>query len=150
MVCSNCGESGHNKASCPDLCIEIEEDSKYVKLLRPSIEQIFEDLGYGHTESIYHSAMKIVLQDLRLMFETEVSIPIIFRDRQIGFERADLIVNKELVIELKSINFSKSCIEDSIEQCKRYMRESGISNGLVIIFPKRANVDLQILPINFK
>ena len=84
------------------------------------------------------------------MFETEVSIPIIFRDRQIGFERADLIVNKELVIELKSINFSKSCIEDSIEQCKRYMRESGISNGLVIIFPKRANVDLQILPINFK
>ncbi len=119
----------------------------YIKLLRPYIYEIYENLGFGHTESIYHKAFEIILKDLSLKYESECIIPIKFRDRQIGFVRADLIVENRLVIELKSINITKQTSQDSVNQCRVYMKETGISTGMVVMFPCR-DEELLIYPIN--
>jgi GxxExxY protein len=147
MVCGICGEDGHNRARCPTTFSKPPCDSHYVKLLRNGIEEIYNTLGFGHTESVYHNAMKILLHDLGLSFETECCLPIKFRNRQVGVVRADLIVESKLVIELKSLNINNNAIQDSIDQCRLYMRETSIVDGLVVIFPRRCDIDLLILPV---
>jgi GxxExxY protein len=101
--------------------------------IKDMANDIFNVLGYGHSEVVYQSAFLVALQDENLHFETERVIPITFRNRQVGFVRADIIVNHELIIELKS----ESALNDTIEQCRMYMRYTNIQHGMVIIFPKR-------------
>jgi GxxExxY protein len=77
--------------------------------------------------------MKVGLHDMALKFETERDLPVTFRGRYVGTVRADLVVENNLVIELKITGK----IEDAEDQCRQYMKLTGIQRGLVILFPKR-------------
>ena len=105
--------------------------------IKDMANDIFNVLGYGHSEAVYQSAFLVALQDANLPFETERVIPVTFRDRQVGVVRADIIVDHRLVIELKSVPNPESTLSDTIEQCRMYMRYTNIPNGIVILFPKR-------------
>ena len=96
-------------------------------------KEVYVALGAGHTESVYHGAMKVGLHDLGLKFETERDLPVTFRGRYVGTVRADLVVDNNLVIELKITGK----IEDAEDQCRQYMKLTGIQRGLVVLFPKR-------------
>jgi GxxExxY protein len=96
-------------------------------------KEVYVALGAGHTESVYHGAMKVGLHDLGLKFETERDLPVMFRGRYVGTVRADLVVETSLVIELKITGK----IEDAEDQCRQYMKLTGIQRGLVVLFPKR-------------
>lgn len=96
-------------------------------------KEVYIALGAGHTESVYHGAMKVGLHDLGLKFETERDLPVTFRGRYVGTVRADLVVDTSLVIELKITGK----IEDAEDQCRQYMKLTGIQRGLVVLFPKR-------------
>lgn len=96
-------------------------------------KEVYIALGSGHTESVYHSAMKVGLHDMALKFETERDLPVTFRGRYVGTVRADLVVENSLVIELKITGK----VEDAEDQCRQYMKLTGIQRGLVIVFPKR-------------
>jgi GxxExxY protein len=147
MVCGLCGEDDHTKNRCPLSFPSSCTDTIYVSQLRPYINDIFKSLGCGHTESIYHRALEVSLRKIGLNYDSERVIPLFYQNRYVGYVRADLIVEDKLVIELKSSIVTKSTIDDSVNQCKCYMTESGISNGLIIIFPKNINEQLYILPI---
>jgi GxxExxY protein len=127
----------------------MEPDLKEMqRLIREIVDDVYIELGPGHTESIYHQAMKIGLQDARFKFETERDILILFRGRYVGTVRADLIVEGQLVIELKASTGTESAITDAEEQCKLYMRELRIQHGMVVIFPKRVGGKLIVNSIN--
>jgi GxxExxY protein len=106
--------------------------------MKDMANDIFNVLGYGHSESMYHSAFRIALQDANVEFETERIIPVMFRNRQIGSIRADIIVDHRLVIELKSVMNPESILNDTMEQCRMYMKYTNIEHGLVVLFPKRS------------
>jgi GxxExxY protein len=168
MPCGLCKQDGHNKKTCPTIKppvhaavtaiepaappapnpfdgLDEDVDSADVALIRALATEILEAKGAGHLESIYHAALKIGLQDAGLKFETERVIPINFRSRQIGTVRADLIVEGRLAIELKSSSGTDSAVSDAQEQCRIYMREANIPNGLVVVFPKRVGGKLIVL-----
>lgn len=96
-------------------------------------KEVYTALGSGHTESVYHGAMKVGLHDMGLKFETERDLPVTFRGRYVGTVRADLVVENSLVIELKITGK----VEDAEDQCRQYMKLTGIQRGLVVLFPKR-------------
>jgi GxxExxY protein len=93
--------------------------------------EIYETLGPGYTESMYHRAFEVALRDLGIQYETERIVPVAFHGKTIGNIRADLIVNGDTVVELKSL---RRLNEESITQCKRYMTILGLTNGYVINF----------------
>lgn len=105
--------------------------------IRVLADAVLDALGAGHTESVYHNAMKIGIQDYGLPFESERDLPITFRGRYVGTVRADVIINHLLVIEFKVSTGSDTNVSDAEEQCRLYMKETGIGAGLVIVFPKR-------------
>lgn len=65
---------------------------------------VHRELGPGLLESVYESAMSVELRLFGLGVERQVSIPVSYRGEnlEIGF-RADLIVAKRVLVELKSV-----------------------------------------------
>ncbi len=110
----------------------VEMDAREASIFELA-KEVYTALGSGHTESVYHCAMKVGLHDMALKFETERDLPVTFRGRYVGTVRADLVVENSLVIELKITGK----VEDAEDQCRQYMKLTGIQRGLVILFPKR-------------
>ena len=156
VKCSLCKEIGHNSRGCkveknpviiPIPVQEVKEEvieetttmeqPEDIKKIRKLVDEVVEALGAGHTESVYHNAMKVGLQDEGFPYESERDLPITFRGRYVGTVRADLVVDKRIVIELKSSLGSDSDVVKAIEQCRIYMKETKITQGIVVVFPKQ-------------
>lgn len=90
--------------------------------------QIHENLGYGYKEHIYVSALNIHLYENNYLFNNEVIIPIIYKNFQLGFERADTIIYKpnNLIIEFKAQSNKLSSKE--INQLRKYIKNFGNKN----------------------
>ena len=64
--------------------------------------QVHYELGPGFLEAIYARAMAIVLADLGMHVQREVPLAVHFRGRQIGFFRADMVVERLVLVEFKA------------------------------------------------
>src|SRR3989338_9573443 len=63
---------------------------------------VINTLGSGFVESIYRNALVIVLNDSGFEVSAERGFEVVFRGRKIGIFVPDLIVEKQVVVELKS------------------------------------------------
>jgi GxxExxY protein len=65
---------------------------------------VHKQLGPGFLESVYHSAMRISLTHRALPFESQLPVNIAFEGVPIGRARIDLVVQRQLILELKSVD----------------------------------------------
>ena len=96
--------------------------------------KIYETLGPGYSESVYHRAFEVLLRTNIVPYETERIVPIVFEGHTIGNHRIDLIVNGSCIVELKA---TASKLNDSAKiQTKNYMKLTGLTNALLVNFPQ--------------
>ena len=100
--------------------------------LRMCAEEVCASLGAGHLESIYHAAMAVELRLAGIGYESEQVMPVTHKGMYVGTVRADIIVNKECVLEFKI----SGKVEDAKQQARQYMKLQGIPYGFVVMFPK--------------
>lgn len=96
-------------------------------------------LGAGLTERIYQNAIEVYLRKLNTPFTSEQEIPVMFMNENVGNVRADLVINGNLVVELKTTNNVSS---NHTTQCRMYMKLLKIKKGLIINFPKSDDEEL--------
>jgi len=65
--------------------------------------RVHQELGNGFQEKIYHRAMNLEFMDKGMDAASEVSIPIYYKEKQIGFRKADFIVENKVMVELKAV-----------------------------------------------
>ena len=82
---------------------------------------IIEKLNYGYKENIYQKAMCYKLQDVCCKIEREVVRDVVYEKYILGSIRADMIVNNEFVIEMKSISKIGEKRNKSIEKILKYI-----------------------------
>jgi len=63
-------------------------------------------LGFGFRESLYKRALEIVLRGRGLSVGREFPIEVFFRGEQIGFYRADMLVEGRVLVEVKATTSS--------------------------------------------
>jgi GxxExxY protein len=93
--------------------------------------EIYSTLGRGFTENVYHKAFETELRLKGIPYETEKIIPFIYKGYQVGFGRADIVL-ENIVLEFKSI-VNKPKLQD-LEQIYRYMKYLEKDKGIVINF----------------
>ncbi len=93
-------------------------------------------LGPGFNESIYHNALKIVLKEQGLRYQTEKSFDISFKDKNIGRFKLDLVIEDKAVTELKALTGNIPAIFGS--QVLSYLKASGYKVGLLINFGNKS------------
>ena len=88
-------------------------------------------LGPGFLESIYRKAMCLELRASGLTYEAERPVCVRYRDIDIAGQRVDLIVESEIVVELKSV-----VRLDDVHRAQliSYLRTTGLRGGLLINF----------------
>jgi GxxExxY protein len=99
---------------------------------------VHEALGPGLLEAPYQAAMCIALADRGLPFEREKEYAALFRGVKVGHYRPDLVVNSEVVVELKSVEKYQPVF---LAQMLTYLRITGCRVGLIINFNRPRVVD---------
>lgn len=102
------------------------------KVIKAAIN-VHKELGPGLLESVYQACMDIELRGMGLGVQTEVSVPIRFKGKEInGLNfRIDLLIENKLVVELKSVNQVNDVHK---KQLLTYLKLSQNPLGLLINF----------------
>jgi GxxExxY protein len=93
--------------------------------------EVHRRLGPGLLENVYESALCIELRTQGLNYERQIGIPLYYRDELISEHRPDLIVEKEVIVEVKSVERLSPL---HWAQVLTYLRVSGLRVGLLLNF----------------
>jgi GxxExxY protein len=90
-------------------------------------------LGPGFLENIYEEALKLELSEHKLNFETQKEIQIEYLGVAIGIHRLDLVVENQIIVELKAV---KEFTDVHYAQLRSYLKATGLKVGLLLNFAK--------------
>jgi GxxExxY protein len=93
--------------------------------------KVHSTLGAGFLESIYQKALAHELQKANIRFESEKSLTVLYDGILIGEFVADLLVENELIVELKAVQNLATAHE---VQTVNYLVATGKDVGLLINF----------------
>ena len=96
--------------------------------------QVYNELGHGYLESVYARAMTIALREVGLRAEEQLPIAVHFRGWVVGEFRADMIVERCVLLELKACRAIEAAHE---AQLLHYLRATTMEVGLVLNFGTR-------------
>ena len=88
-------------------------------------------LGNGFQEIIYQRALEIELSEMEVSFEREFSMPVFYKNQQIGERRVDFLVEKKISVELKAIINLEAV---HFAQARNYLEAYNVEIGLLINF----------------
>lgn len=88
-------------------------------------------LSAGFLETVYQKALLIELKKNNILAEAEIPIEVYYDDSVVGEYRADIIVEKRIIIEIKAIQHLMSAHE---AQLVNYLTATKIDCGLLINF----------------
>ncbi|MCE5187510.1 MAG: GxxExxY protein [Planctomycetaceae bacterium] len=97
--------------------------------------EVHNRLGPGFLESVYEEAMAVELSVKKIRFERQKELPVFYRDKNIKTFICDLLVEKQVIVELKAI---KALSEIEQVQLTSYLKASKIEVGLLINFGGRS------------
>ena len=110
-----------------------ERDPLTEKIIGCAIE-VHRTLGPGLLESTYESALCVELQLAGLNFQRQLVVPVAYKNQPVGEYRLDLVVEKLVVLELKSVDRFDPIFE---AQLLAYMKITGLKRGLLLNFNSR-------------
>ena len=88
-------------------------------------------LGCGFLEKVYQNVLNIALAAAGLNIETQKMIKVHYEGQVVGDYYADMIVEDEIVVELKAV---KKIENIHFAQCQNYLKATGKKLALLINF----------------
>jgi GxxExxY protein len=107
------------------------------KIIGAAIE-VHQELGPGQLESIYEETLCYEFQLQRIKYERQVPVDIVYKGHVISGHKIDLLVEKEVVVELKSLQKTPGV---AISQTISYLRATNLKRGLIINFGQKRLID---------
>jgi GxxExxY protein len=107
------------------------------KKIIASAYEVHNTLGAGFLEKVYENAMMIELKKSGLQAQQQFNIPVYYKDSLVGDYYADIIVEKQVILELKAIENLAKIHE---VQLVNYLQGTGIEIGLLINFGNSVEV----------
>jgi GxxExxY protein len=90
-------------------------------------------LGAGFLEKVYENALNVELKLRGLKTLPQVPLKVHYKEELVGDYIADILVENEIIIELKTV---KEFDDIHIAQCLNYLRITGLKLCLLINFSK--------------
>ncbi len=92
---------------------------------------VFNKLGFGFLEKVYENALVIELRKNGIEVEQQVPISVFYDEHEVGQYFADLLVKKQVIVELKAI---VSLTPEHETQVVNYLTATGKDIGLLLNF----------------
>lgn len=107
------------------------ETSELINVIADCAKRVRSVLTPGFEEKVYKNAMLIELRDSGICVETEVPFKVYYKNHVIGDYKADMIVDRRVIIELKATN---ALVPINEVQLVNYLTATGIDDGMLINF----------------
>jgi GxxExxY protein len=107
--------------------------------------RVYNTPGYGFLEKVYENALKIELEKSGLIVERQKPIKVYYGSEVVGEYFADLLVNDQVIIELKA---AETIYEEHEYQLLNYLKATTIEVGLLLNFGKKPEIKEKFLQIN--
>ena len=88
-------------------------------------------LGAGFLEKVYENALLIELRRRSLRVESQVPIQIQYKGQLVGDYVADIVVENQVILELKAVNQLQTIHE---AQLLNYLKATGFRVGMLVNF----------------
>src|SRR5207247_11463354 len=92
---------------------------------------VHRELGPGFLETVYEQALAVEFAIRGIAFVRQKSIPLFYRDHQIGEHRIDFLVEDKIVVELKAVEALEK-VHFAI--VRSYLKAAGLSDDLILNF----------------
>lgn len=99
--------------------------------------KVYNTLGYGFLEKVYENAMFIELKKMGLCVEKQKQIKVYYDEKEIGEYYADLLVDGEVIVELKA---AEALCEEHEFRLINYLKATDIEVGLLLNFGKKPEI----------
>jgi GxxExxY protein len=108
---------------------------------------VFNTLGYGFLEKVYHNSMLLELRSYGLEAISQGEIIVFYDGTEVGHYYADIIVEDLVILEIK---VAKTIIEAHEAQLLNYLRATDKEVGLVLNFGPKAEFKRKIFENRYK
>lgn len=111
-------------------------------VIKECAKRVYDNLGFGYSESVYHRAMETEFRLRGISYESKVIHPIHYLGYHIGHCEADLVVFDEkepqVIVELKAVTTDIN--KTHVAQLEMYLRERcDINSGMIVNFRQPCN-----------
>jgi GxxExxY protein len=96
-----------------------------------AIYEVNRELGQGFLEKVYENALLLELRSRGLKAESQVPIVVNYRGQAVGEYYADIVVEDQVIIELKAVDALDRVHE---AQLLNYLKATGFKIGLLVNF----------------
>ena len=100
--------------------------------------EVHKALGPGLLESIYEEALCYELDLRGISYSRQIGVDVVYKGRTIKGQRIDIIVEHEVVIEIKSLSKMPEIV---MAQILSYLKATALKRGLIINFGEKRLVD---------
>jgi len=113
------------------------ENDEITKKIIKAAYNVHNVLGKGFLEKVYKNSMLIELAGMDLLVDDEVPLEVFYKGHKVGEFYADLVVEDEIVVELKAVETIAKINE---VQLVNYLNATGKDTGLLINFGEKVEV----------
>ena len=104
---------------------------------------VYNNVDVGLSEAVYHRAMLIALAMRGLETRSEVLFDVVFESTVVGSYRADIVVERKFLVELKSV---EKLVKVHEAQVYNYLRISKLPVALLMNFGDMPSFRRLVLP----
>jgi GxxExxY protein len=109
--------------------------------------KVYNTLGYGFLEKVYEKSLKIELGFMSFNVENQFPIKVFYSNCIVGDYFTDLIVDKKVIIELKTV---ETLTKDNECQLLNYLKATENEVGLLLNFGKKPEIKRKVFTNNLK
>jgi GxxExxY protein len=136
VFCPVCDRPRRSAAKIPVFFMNLKELTYQIN---GAVYEVNKVLGAGFLEKVYENALLVELRKGGLKAEAQAPINVKYKDEVVGDYFADIVVEGQVVLEIKAVE-SLSRVHEA--QLLNYLRATGITIGLLINF-KHSKADIR-------
>ena len=115
--------------------------SKKTEKIIECFYKVYNTLGFGFLEKVYQRALIIELKEAGFEIDSELPVKVYYKEYDVGDYRADLLVDKEIFLELKA---NEKLVQGDENQLINYLKATEIELGLLLNFGKKPEIKRKI------
>ena len=105
--------------------------------IRGAIFEVYNHLGSGHKEGVYHRALAGEFKRAGLAFEEEKSLEVVYKEERVGNYKPDFVVDDKVIVELKALPV---VTHESQKQLAHYLKGTGYKLALLVNFGPKLEI----------
>lgn len=94
---------------------------------------VYNELGFGFLEKVYHKALLIELKNNGYKIDSEKKVNVYYKNEIVGEYIPDIIINDSVIVDLKCVEYLTEIHEN---QLLNYLKATDCEVGLILNFGK--------------